>query len=43
MKKNRASNIIIFVGALSNTNTAMTNEVFDYVSADKIETSLAKT
>jgi hypothetical protein len=43
MKKNRASNIIIFVCALSNANTAMTNEVFDYVLADKIETSLAKT
>ena len=28
---------IIFVCALSNANTAMTNEVFDYVWADKIE------
>ena len=42
-KKNCASNIIIFVCALSKANTAMTNEVFDYVWADKIETSLAKT
>jgi hypothetical protein len=40
---NEKNSRIIFECALSNANTAMTNEVFDYVLADKIETSLAKT